>query len=188
MKKKYINAQSLLDDSFKLAIKIIESGYTPDLIVGIWRGGTPIAIAIQEAFEFIGISTDHIAIRTTSYTGIGTRSTVKVDGLDYLKQKLSQNTTILLIDDVFDTGLSIQQTINEIEIFSPGQQSRLKIATPYFKPDNNKSFHQPDFYLYETAEWLVFPHELQGLSEDELLKLKPGNEVLIKDLLNLRRK
>jgi hypothetical protein len=54
----------------------------------------------------------------------------------------------------------------------------MKIATPYFKPENNKTDRTPDFYLYETNEWLVFPHELTGLTKHELLNDKPGMDFL----------
>ena len=74
MKKTYIQADKLLEDSFLLAWKIYESGYLPNYIVGVWRGGAPIGIAVQEFLDVIGIQSDHIAIRTSSYTGIGQRS------------------------------------------------------------------------------------------------------------------
>jgi len=64
--KQYIEAQDLLDDSFRLGLKVLDSGFLPDFIVGIWRGGTPVGIAVQELFEHNGIGSDHIAIRTSS--------------------------------------------------------------------------------------------------------------------------
>ena len=71
--KQYIKAQDLLDDSFRLGLKVLDSGFLPDFIVGIWRGGTPVGIAVQELFEHNGIASDHIAIRTSSYEGIEQR-------------------------------------------------------------------------------------------------------------------
>ncbi|MGY8789224.1 MAG: phosphoribosyltransferase, partial [Pseudomonadales bacterium] len=71
MQKQYITADQLLKDSLDLAFRIIESGFRPDMIVGIWRGGTPVGIAVQEVMEFVDIKTDHIAIRASSYTNIG---------------------------------------------------------------------------------------------------------------------
>ena len=43
-----------------------------------------------------------------------------------------------------------------------------KIATLYYKPANNKTDIVPDFYLHSTNEWIVFPHELEGLTLDEI--------------------
>ena len=45
MEKHYIGATELLEDSFKLAWEVYESGYRPNYIVGVWRGGAPIGIA-----------------------------------------------------------------------------------------------------------------------------------------------
>ena len=79
--KKYISAQQLLDDSFNLGLQILDSGFIPNYIVGVWRGGTPVGIAVQELLDYFGIHTDHIAIRTSLYTGIEKRATkVKVHG------------------------------------------------------------------------------------------------------------
>ena len=61
MDKVYINAQDLLEDSFQLATNIYDSGFRPHFIVGIWRGGTPVGIAVQEFLEYKGVETDHIA-------------------------------------------------------------------------------------------------------------------------------
>ena len=63
--KIYISAQELLDDSFQLGLEIIDSQFRPDFIVAIWRGGTPVGIAIQEILTYFSIETDHIAIRTS---------------------------------------------------------------------------------------------------------------------------
>lgn len=41
MEKRYIQAQQLLEDSYRLAWTIFESGYRPNYIVGVWRGGAP---------------------------------------------------------------------------------------------------------------------------------------------------
>ena len=72
--KKFITSQELLEDSFRLAHKIFEDGFRPDFIVGIWRGGAPVGIAVQEYFDFKKVETDHISVRTSSYYGIGLQS------------------------------------------------------------------------------------------------------------------
>ena len=62
MKKHFIQADQLLRDSFKLAWQIYESGFKPDYIVGVWRGGAPIGIAVQEFLEVLGVSSDHLSL------------------------------------------------------------------------------------------------------------------------------
>ena len=188
MQKQYITADQLLKDSLDLAFRIIESGFRPDMIVGIWRGGTPVGIAVQEVMEFVDIKTDHIAIRASSYTNIGQRTTVEVDGLEYLEQQLNADKKLLLIDDVFDTGQSIESVIQELNGFYKGSSPEIRIATPYYKPGNNETGRVPDFYLFETDDWLVFPHELIGLSVKEILNEKPLPEELKEKLLFLQRR
>lgn len=179
MTKKYINAQDLLDDSYKLGLQVLDSGCKPDYIIGVWRGGAPVGIAVQELLDFFGVKTDHISIRTSSYTGIEQRvSNVRVHGLDYIIKNVNAEDTLLIVDDVYDSGLSVAQVIDDLTRKCRKNAPIMKVATPYYKPTNNKTNRVPDFYLYETDEWLVFPHELSGLTKAELLSEKPGMEVL----------
>ena len=175
IKKTYIDANQLLLDSYELGLMVLESGFKPDYIVGVWRGGAPVGIAIQELLKYGGLDTDHIAIRTSHYTGIDqTNESVIVHGLHYLIENVNADDKVLIVDDVFDSGRSIQQVIWDLEKKCRRNSPTFKIATPYFKPGNNKTELTPDFYLRETDEWLVFPHELEGLSIEEVRNDKPG--------------
>jgi hypoxanthine-guanine phosphoribosyltransferase len=49
----------------------------------------------------------------------------------------------------------------------------IRIATLYQKPSMNQTDIKPDYCLYETNDWLVFPYELAGLSVDEIAQYKP---------------
>jgi hypoxanthine phosphoribosyltransferase len=180
MKKTFIQADQLLEDSFKLAWNVYESGFRPNYIVGVWRGGAPIGIAVQEFLEVLGVSSDHIAIRTSHYSGIDKHnSNVKVYGLNYVIRQLESEDSLLIVDDVHDTGLSIQQIVNDLKAACKKNTPDIKVATPYFKPIKNKTERKPDFYLHETDEWLVFPHELDGLTIDEIKENKPAVRDLI---------
>jgi hypoxanthine phosphoribosyltransferase len=185
MKKTCISADQLLRDSFALALLVLRSGYRPDLIVGVWRGGTPVGIAVHEAFEFTGKGCDHLSIRITSYTGINQRQTVQVEGLDYLLHKVQGKRHLLLVDDVFDSGQSLARLIDELQLMCGSQQPEIRIAVPWYKPTQNTTNRLPDYYLHETSAWLVFPHELCGLQAAELLQ-KPGLQELGPQLLQLR--
>jgi hypothetical protein len=48
----------------------------------------------------------------------------------------------------------------------------MRIACPWYKPNNNQVSMVPDYYVQTSDEWLVFPHELTGLTPDELLNSK----------------
>lgn len=170
MQKTFITAQELLIDSFRLAAKIYEDGFRPQFIIGVWRGGTPVGIAVQEFFEYKEVQTDHISVRTSSYYGINKQSkNIKVHGLHYLIENANADDSLLIVDDVFDSGRSIEAMLEQTKKLSRLNMPRdVRIATPWYKPANNKTDIVPDYYLHESSEWLVFPHELAGLSPEEI--------------------
>jgi len=175
VEKQFISAQSLLDDAFRLGLQVLDSGFRPSFIVGVWRGGTPVGIAVQELLDYFGIKTDHIAIRTSLYSGVNQRhSEIRVHGMQYLIDTINADDGLLIVDDVFDTGLSIVAVIDELTARARrNTPHEIKIATTYFKPSNKRVDRDPDYYVHETDKWLVFPHELHGLTLDEI-KAKPG--------------
>jgi hypothetical protein len=173
--KRFITAQELLEDSFRLGRLVLQSGFKPDFIVGVWRGGTPVGVAVQELLEHSGVSSDHIAIRTSSYEGIERRGRqIRIHGLGYIVENAGAEQRLLIVDDVYDTGLSIQAIIESLR-----QRARrnvphdIRVATVFFKPGNNRTGRKPDFYVHETDKWLVFPHELNGLTPEEIGRHKP---------------
>jgi hypothetical protein len=184
--KIFIRPEDLLQDSFRLGAKILKSKFLPNYIVAIWRGGTPIGIAVQELLDYAGIETDHIAIRTSYYTGIGTTSNkVQVHGLGYLIDKVNYDDRLLIIDDVFDTGKSIAAVIDELKIRArKNLPHKIKIATPWYKPSKNVTDRVPDYFIHETERWLVFPHELQGLTIDEIRSGKPALADVLRDFVH----
>lgn len=182
MSKVYLTAQSLLEDSFKLAHQVLQSGFEPTFIIAVWRGGAPIGIAVQEFLHFHGIHADNIAIRTSSYTGIDQQSReVKVSGLDYLVKTMQHSDRLLIVDDVFDTGRSVEAIIDKLtEKLRLNTPEDIRIAVPYYKPTRNQIGREPDFVVHETAEWLKYPHSLEGLSVDEMREKRPDIYEIIK--------
>jgi hypoxanthine phosphoribosyltransferase len=176
--KVFISADELLRDSFDLAMQVVRSGFEPTFLVGIWRGGAPIGISVQEVLEYHGIASDHISIRTSSYTGIDqVAPAVRVHAIDYLVSRLTYEDRLLLIDDVFDSGRSLQAVVDELRRrCRRNMPNEVRIATVYFKPARNRSTLVPDFYVRATDQWLVFPHELEGLTREEILEHRPVDE------------
>ena len=117
-----------------------------------------------------------MAIRTTSYTGINQQSdTVRVYGLQYILDNTNTGSRLLLVDDTFDSGRSIAAVIRELDRLTGGSnRERIRIACPWFKPGNNKTNLVPDYYVHQTGDWLVFPHELVGLTAEEIRAGKPA--------------
>jgi hypoxanthine phosphoribosyltransferase len=150
------------------------------MIIAIWRGGTPVGMALQEILSYAGLEPDHIAIRTSSYIGVDERGAVAVHGLNYIIKKISHDDRVLIVDDVFDTGNTIKAVIDELSRRARDNTPEdIRIAVPWFKPSRNETDLVPDYYLHETAEWLVFPHELDALTPDELRAARPGIAAII---------
>jgi hypoxanthine phosphoribosyltransferase len=178
MEKNFISADSLLRDSMELARLIVRSGLRPTFLVAMWRGGAPIGITVQEVLEYHGIHADHIPIRTSSYTGIDQQSkTVRVHATDYLVSRVSAEDELLIVDDVFDSGRSLEAVMSELKRrCRRNLPAKVRIATVYYKPTRNRSALVPDYYVRATDSWLVFPHEIQGLTREEILANKPVGE------------
>jgi uncharacterized protein len=169
--KLYITADGLLRDSFALGAQILASGFRPSFLVALWRGGAPIGIAVQEYLDYHGVHADHIAVRTSAYeTGIDRpEKTVRVHAIDYLVSRLAFEDRLLIIDDVFDSGRSLEAVLDVLaKRCRRNLPEQIRIATVYYKPARNRSRRVPDFHLHETDRWLVFPHELQGLTPEEV--------------------
>lgn len=181
--KVYITANELLADSFRLGGLVIESGFVPTHLVGIWRGGAPVGIAVQELLEYHGHACDHISVRTSSYIGIDLQTPeVRVFALGYLIDTLGPDDRLLVIDDVFDSGRSIAAFLHELAVRCRHNMPReVRIATVYYKPSRNQTALKPDFFVHETDAWLVFPHEINGLSVEEIRSHKPDADAILGD-------
>ena len=167
--KYFVSAQALLDDSIRLGFQILDSGFAPNFMVAVWRGGAPAGIAVQEILHLHGVATDHIAIRTSSYSGVGAQDIVRVHGLEYIVSNIAAGDRLLIVDDVFDSGRSMAAILEKLRHKCgdrmPGD---VRIATVYYKPGHNLTDLAPDFFVRETDAWLVFPHELNDLTEHEI--------------------
>ena len=181
--KTWITAGGLLDDSYRLANAIAGSGFCPTHLVGIWRGGAPVGIAVQELLAFRGIATDHIAIRTQAYGGIDQpHAEVQVHGLGYLVDRLAPEHRVVVVDDVFDTGRSVAAVLHEVRARCRHNTPRdIRIATVYWKPRRNQTALRPDWFIHQTDGWLVFPHEICGLTEAEIRAHKPQSALILRD-------
>ena len=174
MDKTVLSAQDLIEDSFRLGLEVLESCFRPTMIIAIWRGGTPVGMAVQEILDYCGVESDHIAIRTSSYEGVDRRGAVAVHGLNYIIKKICHDDRVLIVDDVFDTGNTIVAVIEELRKRArDNTPDDIRVAVPWYKPSRNETEMVPDYFIHETSAWLVFPHELDALSPDELLAERP---------------
>ena len=181
MQKKFLDEQELILDSFKLGVQIMESGFKPTFIVGLWRGGSSVGIYVQECLQTLGINTNHLSLRT-SYRGQpyyhemanAPVSNIRVHGTRYLVENLNANDSLLIVDDVFSTGKNIEAVIKRLQYrLKRNMPQEIRIATLWQRPSYKAVNIKPDFVLHQTEDWLVFPYEMSGLSMDEIKQHKP---------------
>jgi hypoxanthine phosphoribosyltransferase len=185
MNERFIAADDLLQDSFQLAANIYEAGFEPDFLVGLWRGGSAVGIAVQEGLDFFGTKTDHIAIRT-SYTGaagysqmVSKGDSIRVHGLQYLLENLCAHHSLLIIDDVYSTGSSVNAVIKQLAKKTRRNLPKdIRVGTVWYRP-TEKTLRTPEYFVHKTQEWLVLPYELSGFSVDELRQNRPEMSGLI---------
>ncbi len=194
MNKTFVAADDLLLDSFRLAADIYRSGFRPDFLVGLWRGGSGVGIAVHAGLEYLGVETDHIAIRT-AYPGqpgytkmVNKAKRIRAHGLRYLHERVCEEHSMLIVDDVYSTGSSVNAVITQL-----GKKARrnlphdIRIATVYYRP-TERTMRAPDFFVHETADWLHLPSELTGLTLEEMREHKAEIRPLVDRLEALAAK
>lgn len=172
--KRYVSANELYENSFRLAKQIYDKEFYPDSLIALWRGGTPVGICVNEFFRYQKKDIpSHKAVRTESYRGIDGHGEVRIEHFEEFLENINKEGKLfhylLLVDDVFDTGRTIEGIIKKVneEVKVP---LTVKIAVIYYKEDRNLTKLEPDFYIETVPKdtWLVFPHELEGLSKEDI--------------------
>lgn len=193
VRKRFIDAQAHLEASFELAARIYRSGFKPTFIVGLWRGGSTVGIAVQECLEYLGVETDHIALRT-SYSGLHNypdlaegRSAIRVHGMQYLLETLNSEDRLLLVDDVYSSGRSVGAVVDRLrQRLRRNLPAEIRTAAVWYRQRMNTSGIAPDYYLYLTDDWLVLPYELTGVEERVLETNKPALAPLLERIRSSR--
>ncbi len=176
MNKRFLTADEFLQDCWQLGRLIERGGWRPTHLVGLWRGGAPVAVAVHEWLLSRGMEMDHCVVRTRSYTAIGEQTPeVAVDGIEYLVRVLRADSRLLLVDDIHDSGRSLAAVIAALGAACGRQLPReIRRATLYHHPEHGAALPPPDYHVHETDCWVVFPHELVGLTAAEVERHKPA--------------
>lgn len=130
----------------ELAQQVVDSGFRPDLILSITRGGLAPAGAISYA---MGIKNLHI-INVEFYTGVDTRLPLPVLLPPVPASVHLSGQTVLIIDDVADTG----ETLRMVRDFCAEHVAETRTAVLYEKP---QSVVKCDYVWKRTADWISFP-------------------------------
>lgn len=164
--KRYIDATEFLHDGWALAAAVRKSGWRPDFLVGLWRGGAPVAVSMHEFLKVTGWDVQHIPLKCASYSGIGENVGDVVFTLgDEVFSMFRRGDRVLFVDDVFDTG----KTAVAVRDRMSQTGAEMRLACVYWKPVKNTTQISPDYYVKDIGnEWIVFPHEIDGLAKGEV--------------------
>jgi len=183
MHKEFVPYDTIRNNAMKLAYRIYKDGFIPDIIYVSLRGGAYMGNVISEYFKFI---TDeekpvfYAAVVARSYTDISTQEAIKIDGWTYSPELLLSSDKVLLVDDVYDSGRTINY-LTQVFMQRGLPRDNIKIAVHDYKvreylPDA-QPIH-PDYWCrkieVKTAEdetWIHYmSHELVGLTAEEAQK------------------
>lgn len=182
MSKEFISYNEVRNNALKLAHRIHLDGFIPDIIYVSLRGGAYLGNVMSEYFKAVRRDDSrpifYAAVVARSYVDVRKQEQVRVDGWTYSPEYLRNGDKVLLVDDIYDTG----RTINHLAsiILEKGVPRRdLKIAVhdykiveyrgeqPSIKPDYWCRLHQ--IKTPEDERWIHYmSHELVGLTEEEL--------------------
>ncbi|MFP3223237.1 MAG: phosphoribosyltransferase family protein, partial [Nitrososphaeria archaeon] len=143
--------EELRNLAFTLYTKIRETGYLPDINVGIGRGGLFVLRSLQDFFIAGNVKIPYLVIAVERYVGVNRTASIKVK---YLNSRAVKGKKVLLIDDVADQGISLK--VSKEECIRKGAKE-VKTATLHLKPSSQ---FVPDFYAMVTDAWIIYPWEL----------------------------
>ncbi|MBR5867530.1 MAG: phosphoribosyltransferase [Spirochaetaceae bacterium] len=181
MRKDFLPYDTVRNNSLKLAHKICKDGFVPDVIYVSLRGGAYVANVISEYFKIARKDARPVlysAVVARSYSDIRQRNRVMVDGWTYSPEHLRPGDKILLVDDIFDSGKTVNHLV-ELLLEKGVPRSDIKVAVhdyKYFTYYEEQLPIQPDYWCrkFEITKpeddlWIHYmSHELIGLTKEEL--------------------
>ncbi len=172
MAKLFLSANDYLRDIWRLAKLVLDDDqWHPTCILALWRGGAPVGVAIHEYLAYHDVKLRHMPLKCYSYTGIGENAgNVVFEGEEAVFAALGRQDRVLVVDDVFDTGktaLAMHVKLTDLGI-------EYRLACTYWKPSKNTTNLKPDYFVRDVDDsWIVFPHEMQGLTPEEIKQKDP---------------
>ncbi len=137
----------IYDMLIELARRVKDSGFRPDLIIGVSRGGWAPARIMSDLLE--NANTASIRIEFYLAPGVTARKPV----ISQAVMVPVKGVNVLVVDDVSDTGESLKVAVEHLDA---GGAKAIKTATLFYKP---QSIFKPDFFIVQTEQWIIFPWE-----------------------------
>jgi len=144
----------------QLADQIKESGYVPDMIVAVARGGWVPGRIISDLLSNSNVA----SLKVEFYKDVA-----ETDRKPIISQRVSapiRRKKVLVVDDVADTGESLKAVRDYLKKLGPAE---IRIATLHYK---SKSIFKPDYFIGETDAWIVYPHERHEFVRNMVRKLR----------------
>jgi hypoxanthine phosphoribosyltransferase len=182
MNKEFLPYEAVRNNAFKLAYRIWQDGFIPDVIYVSLRGGAYLGNVISEYFKVVrkggGRPVYYAAVVARSYTGVREAEKIKVEGWTYDPAHLRVGDKVLLVDDIFDSGRTTNY-LTQIILEKGIPRGDLKVAVHDYKYIYDKPEQlpiQPDYWcrkfdlsLNDEERWIHYmSHELVGLTAEEL--------------------
>ena len=180
MSKIFLEYNVVRNNAIKLAYRILKDGFVPDVIYVSLRGGAYIGNVISEYFKIVRTERPvlYAAVVARSYVDIHDHDEVRIDGWTYNPEYLRQGDKILLVDDIYDSGRTVNY-LADVLLQRGVPRKDLKVAVhdyKYFSYKDHTNSYKPDYYCIkhtiDTPEddvWIHYmSHELVGLKHDEL--------------------
>lgn len=183
MAKEYLDSNTVRNNAIKLAHRVHKDGFVPDVIYVSLRGGAYLGNVISEYFKLVRYGDRPVfyaAVVARSYTDIHTKERVMVDGWTYSPEYLRSGDRILLVDDIFDSGHTVNHLV-QILLEKGIPRSDIKVAVHDYKlrtfSKEELPIH-PDYWCRkhevttpEEDTWIHYlSHELVGLTADEAIE------------------
>jgi hypoxanthine phosphoribosyltransferase len=198
MKKQFLPYNVVRNNALKLAYRIYRDGFIPDVIYVSLRGGAYMGNVISEYFKILrrqqeGRPVYYAAVVARSYTGVAQSDEIKVEGWTYNPEYLRIGDKVLLVDDIFDTGKTVNHLVRII-LEKGIPRKDIKVAVHDYKYFTDRPCQlpvQPDYWCrkFDLASsdedmWIHYmSHELVGLSSEELEKYYYSDDPELEDVL-----
>uniref|UniRef100_A0A7C2ZM73 Phosphoribosyltransferase n=1 Tax=Ignisphaera aggregans TaxID=334771 RepID=A0A7C2ZM73_9CREN len=138
----YVSWKDVINLCYKLAKDIASSGFEPNAIVAVLRGGVVPALLLSDILgveEFYAIRVKHWGIAKEVYA---------TPIVEQLPQKKFQEAKVLVVDEVADTGKTLARVIEEIKKLGAAE---VKTAVLHLK---SSSGLLPDYYAAKLEKWV----------------------------------
>ena len=201
MKKEFLQFDTERNNALKLARRIYDDGFIPDIIYVFLRGGVYLGNVISEYFKIVKKNQRPVyyaAVVARSYSGVGIADKIMVDGWTYPPEHLRVGDKVLLVDDIFDSGKTINY-LAELILDKGIPRQDLKIAVHDYKYFYDKPVQlpiQPDYWcrkhevsMNDESMWIHYmSHELIGLTDEEIQKYYASQDHELGDVLSIINK